>query len=106
VRADAEALIRGVVGDRQPVLCRGGMMASATTAAAGRVRIAGSEPLHPLVAGLRRYQVGTRPQRPQSRPHVPAGGVLKLGPFEIAQLDNDPSFPERGRLTLDLRGGR
>jgi hypothetical protein len=58
------------------------------------------------VTRLRRYQVGTRPQRPQSRPHVPAGGVLKLGPFEIAQLDNDPSFPERGRLTLDLRGGR
>src|SRR5262249_32769508 len=33
-------------------------------------------------------------------------GVLPLGPFEVAQLDNDPSFPERGKLTLILEGGR
>lgn len=37
---------------------------------------------------------------------VPVTGVLNLGPFEIARLDNDPSFPENGRLTLDVRGGR
>lgn len=33
-------------------------------------------------------------------------GVLKLGPIEVARLDNDPSFPENGRLELDVRGGR
>ncbi len=33
-------------------------------------------------------------------------GVLQLGPFEIAQLDNDPSMPENGKLVLDVRGGR
>jgi hypothetical protein len=33
-------------------------------------------------------------------------GVLSLGPLEIARLDNDPSFPENGRLVLDMRGGR
>ncbi|GJM40913.1 MAG: putative baseplate assembly protein [Ardenticatenaceae bacterium] len=33
-------------------------------------------------------------------------GFLKLGPLEIARLDNDPSFPENGRLTLTLEGGR
>lgn len=32
--------------------------------------------------------------------------ILKLGPMEIAQLDNDPSFPENGKLTLIMRGGR
>ena len=37
---------------------------------------------------------------------VPANSVLELGPMEIAQLDNDPDFPEHGRLTLTLRGGR
>jgi hypothetical protein len=40
----------------------------------------------------------------------PAGeideGVLPMGPFEIARLDNDRSFPEQGQLLLDLRGGR
>jgi hypothetical protein len=33
-------------------------------------------------------------------------GELSIGPFEIARLDNDPSHPERGVLTLDVRGGR
>ncbi|MDP2782650.1 putative baseplate assembly protein [Devosia sp.] len=33
-------------------------------------------------------------------------GVLPLGSLEIARLDNDPSFPENGRLRVDMRGGR
>ncbi|HET6861504.1 MAG TPA: putative baseplate assembly protein [Pyrinomonadaceae bacterium] len=33
-------------------------------------------------------------------------GILKLGPLEVAQLDNDPNFPERGILKLTMRGGR
>ena len=35
-----------------------------------------------------------------------AAGLLALGPKEVAQLDNDPNFPERGTLTLNLAGGR
>jgi predicted phage baseplate assembly protein len=33
-------------------------------------------------------------------------GVLPIGPMEAAQLDNDPSIPEQGKLTLKMRGGR
>jgi hypothetical protein len=33
-------------------------------------------------------------------------GELKLGPMEIARLDNDPSFPENGQMLLKLEGGR
>jgi hypothetical protein len=33
-------------------------------------------------------------------------GLLPLGSLEIARLDNDPSFPENGRLTLKMGGGR
>ncbi len=33
-------------------------------------------------------------------------GVLSLGPLEVGRLDNDPSFPENGQLTLIMRGGR
>jgi len=33
-------------------------------------------------------------------------GLLPLGPLEIARADNDPSFPEHGRIQFDLRGGR
>jgi hypothetical protein len=35
-----------------------------------------------------------------------AAGVLPLASMEIAQLDNDPDFPENGVLTLHLEGGR
>ena len=37
---------------------------------------------------------------------VPDTGVLALGPFQIARLDNDLNAPGNGRLTLLLRGGR
>jgi hypothetical protein len=33
-------------------------------------------------------------------------GVLSLEPLEVAQLENDPSFPEHGRLELTIGGGR
>ncbi len=33
-------------------------------------------------------------------------GVLPLSPLEIARLENDPVFPENGKLSLDMRGGR
>ncbi len=33
-------------------------------------------------------------------------GLLPLGPDEIAQVANDPDFPEHGQLTLVLKGGR
>lgn len=35
-----------------------------------------------------------------------AQGVLPIGGLEIARLDNDPNFPEHGRIRFDLRGGR
>lgn len=35
-----------------------------------------------------------------------AAGVLAVGALEVARLDDDPSFPERGRLELVVEGGR
>ena len=58
------------------------------------------------VKRLERYQAEARPPLASTPSTVPPLGVLTLGPFEIAQLDNDPSFPENGRLELTLRGGR
>jgi predicted phage baseplate assembly protein len=34
-----------------------------------------------------------------------AQGFLQPGDIEIIQLDNDPSFPEKGAFRLDMRGG-
>lgn len=33
-------------------------------------------------------------------------GEIKLGPLQIAQLANDPSYPNHGQLTLVLEGGK
>ena len=35
-----------------------------------------------------------------------AKGEIPLGPFQIASMDNDPSFPNHGQLTLMLKGGK
>ncbi len=35
-----------------------------------------------------------------------ATGVLKMGRLEVARLDNNPNFPERGTLTVTLGGGK
>jgi uncharacterized phage protein gp47/JayE len=34
-----------------------------------------------------------------------ATGVLTMGRLEIARLDDDPNFPERGVVHLELGGG-
>jgi hypothetical protein len=33
-------------------------------------------------------------------------GEIPLGPFQIARLENDPSLPDHGLLTLVLEGGK
>jgi hypothetical protein len=49
----------------------------------------------------------TRLERLYEGPNGELGaGVLSVGPMEIVQMDNDPGFPERGRIALQLRGGR
>jgi Baseplate J-like protein len=35
-----------------------------------------------------------------------AKGEIPLGPFQIARLDNDPSLPDHGQLTLIMEGGK
>ncbi len=37
---------------------------------------------------------------------APAPGELTMGRLEIARLDNDPNFSDRGTLRLELEGGR
>jgi hypothetical protein len=58
------------------------------------------------VAGVRHVEILTL-QR-SSRPSQAAldEGVLTMGRLEIARLDNDPNFPDRGVLKFTMRGGR
>jgi hypothetical protein len=34
-----------------------------------------------------------------------AAGILRTSPLEVLRLDNDPNFPENGRLVLTMKGG-
>jgi hypothetical protein len=58
------------------------------------------------VKGVRSAQV-TRLQR-QYEPanHELERGLLPLGPFEIARVDNDRNYPEHGLFMLNMQGGR
>ncbi len=60
------------------------------------------------IAGLRHLEVTKlrRQGAPDGDPLVPASGVLELGRLEIARLDNDANFPDRGVLRIEPRGGR
>jgi len=35
-----------------------------------------------------------------------ASGEIKLGPLQVARLDNDPNYPDHGQLTLVMEGGK
>ncbi|MBT2382260.1 putative baseplate assembly protein [Streptomyces sp. ISL-11] len=60
---------------------------------------------HVEVTRLRRLHGAGAPGAAAAE-EVPASGVLRLRPLEIARLDDDPSRPDNGRLNLTLRGGR
>jgi hypothetical protein len=62
---------------------------------------------HVMVTELERFEL-SEPDPTTDLPgeELPPDSALLLGPFEIAQLDNDASFPENGVLILDVRGGR
>jgi hypothetical protein len=72
----------------------------------------GSVRLSPIVAaaqaveGVQTVKVTKLERLGFPDPAVVGSGILKLGAEEIAQLANDPDFPEHGRITLTLRGGR
>ncbi len=58
------------------------------------------------VPGVRHAEVTTLARMFGPPDDALATGVLPIGPLEVVQLDNDPSRPENGLLTLDLEGGR
>jgi hypothetical protein len=41
-----------------------------------------------------------------SSPQYIATGQIKLGSMQVARLENDPSFPDHGQLTLVMQGGK
>jgi hypothetical protein len=58
------------------------------------------------VPGVECARVTVLKRRFASPNHEIENGVLPLRNGEIVQLDNDPNYPERGKLEIDVRGGR
>ncbi len=58
------------------------------------------------VDGVESVDITTFQRRDQPGTTGLEAGRVLLNRLEIARLDNDPSFPERGTLTLTLAGGR
>ena len=57
------------------------------------------------VTGVRYVEIKKFQRLGQDSDLALAEGVLQIGRLEIARLDNDPNFRERGVLRLDLNGG-
>src|SRR5215813_9390035 len=58
------------------------------------------------VEGVETARVATLTRRDGLGGSALETGVLTIGALEVAQCDSDPNFPERGKLTLQVRGGR
>jgi len=58
------------------------------------------------VPGVALVQVTTFQRQGTPDPSYLATGEMPLGRQEIARLDNDPNFPERGVLRLTFNGGK
>jgi len=57
------------------------------------------------VSGVESVEVHTFQRQRQPQTSGIEAGVLPMGRLEIARLDNDPNFPERGVLDLTMGGG-
>jgi len=58
------------------------------------------------VDGVDSVDVTVFGRRGVTDPRPLASGELLLNRLEIARLDNDPNFPERGVFKLTMRGGK
>jgi baseplate J-like protein len=58
------------------------------------------------VDGVSAIRIVTFQRQGQTSAEALAKGKLELGRFEIARLDNNPDFPERGVFRLTLEGGK
>jgi hypothetical protein len=58
------------------------------------------------VAGVRHVEITTLQRLGETSTAALDAGVLAIHRLEIARLDNDPNFPDRGIITFTMSGGR
>jgi hypothetical protein len=58
------------------------------------------------VAGVQTVQAKIFEPQGQNTKVYLRQGYIPMGAFQVARMDNDPSLPDHGRLTLSMQGGR
>ena len=58
------------------------------------------------VAGVQTVQAKVFEPQGQNTKMYLRKGYIPMGAFQVARMDNDPSLPDHGRLTLSMQGGR
>lgn len=58
------------------------------------------------IEGVKSVEAKVFRRRGSTDPAPLLDGVLEFGRLEIAQLENDPNFPERGSITVETGGGK
>jgi predicted phage baseplate assembly protein len=58
------------------------------------------------IPGVVSVRVTTLQRQFAAANHEVEQGILRLAPFEIAQLENGPNYPDRGRIEIEIGGGR
>jgi Baseplate J-like protein len=58
------------------------------------------------VAGVQTVTAAVFEPQGQNTPAYLEQGYIPMGPFQVAQLANNPSLPGAGRLTLNIMGGK
>jgi predicted phage baseplate assembly protein len=106
LRGHVEVALRKVLGSRRQRAGEAGLFHPDRLTFGQNVHVSEIVSAAQAVAGVASVEV-TALQRLHGTPALELEeSVLRLGPLEIARLDNDPNFPENGRLDLRVEGGR
>ena len=70
-----------------------------------RFNFFGSEFPETGIDSVRRGPIAKFQRQDVSSDNALDAGKLELGRLEIAQLDNDPNFPDHGIINLNMEGG-
>ena len=106
-QADVEKALTQVLGS--------GTLSSGKPAAfaPGNFKLGQTVYLSPIYAAARTVAgvqtVTAKVFQPQGAPRTKVyleNGEIPMGPFEVARMDNDPSLPANGQLTIVLQGGK
>jgi hypothetical protein len=106
IRGHVTAALRAALGSRVLPDGRLGFFHPDNLTFGGGIRVSALVAAAQAVAGVESVAVTELHRLFDSQGREIDEGSLRLGALEIARLDNDPSQPEHGRLSLDVRGGR